>query len=64
MRFAEVKQKVGLGRTTIWALERRDEFPKRRQVGKNSVAWVESEIDEWISNRSKPGDRSENANDG
>lgn len=51
LRFAAVQAKVGLSRTTLWRLERENLFPKRRRVGKNSVAWLESEIDEWIASR-------------
>jgi hypothetical protein len=28
-----------------------DKFPKRRQLSANSVAWLESDISEWIDSR-------------
>lgn len=51
IRFLEVKKKVGLSRYTLWRLEREGKFPKRRQIARNSVAWIESEIDAWIASR-------------
>jgi len=40
-------QLTGLSRMTIYRLELAGKFPKRRQLSKNSVAWVESEIEQW-----------------
>jgi len=56
LRPREVANRVGLSRATIWRLEREGSFPKRRQVGPNSVAWLEHEIDEWIENRPAAGE--------
>ncbi|HHF8530937.1 TPA: AlpA family phage regulatory protein, partial [Escherichia coli] len=28
-------------------------FPKKRMLGVKSVGWVEAEIDEWLTRRSK-----------
>lgn len=58
LRFAEVKAKVGLSRTTLWRLERENLFPKRKRVGKNSIAWLEHEVDQWISRRAAGIDES------
>jgi predicted DNA-binding transcriptional regulator AlpA len=49
-----VKQRVHYGRTRVDALEREGRFPKRRKVmpGQGGrVAWLESELDEWIRSR-------------
>ena len=51
LRIDEVIDKVGLSRPTIWRLERAGEFPKRRQLGKKSVAWLEQEVEEWLASR-------------
>jgi len=51
LRIDEVIDKVGLSRPTIWRLERAGEFPKRRQLGRNSVGWVEEEVEEWMQSR-------------
>jgi prophage regulatory protein len=49
--FREVAQRVALSRSTIWRMERAGEFPKRRQLSVNKVAWWEPEIEEWLQNR-------------
>ena len=51
LRIGQVIDKVGLSRPTIWRLERAGEFPKRRQLGKRSVGWVEEEVEEWMQSR-------------
>jgi prophage regulatory protein len=52
LRFPGVQAKTGgLSRSTIWRLERKGLFPKRRLVTGKIVAWDESEIDEWIASR-------------
>ncbi len=51
LRIDEVIGKVGLSRPTIWRLERAGEFPRRRQLGRNSVGWVEDEIEQWMQSR-------------
>ena len=35
----------------ILDLEKKGEFPKRRVLGKRCVAWVESEVEDWIQSR-------------
>lgn len=44
--------KTGLAATTQWRLESQGLFPARRQITAGLVAWVESEIEEWITGRS------------
>ena len=53
-RLLDVKQvsdRTTLHRNTIWELERAGNFPRRRQVTANKVAWLESEVDTWIATR-------------
>ncbi len=51
IREPEVKRITGLSRTTRWRLERKGEFPPRRQLSENAVGWLESEIRVWIASR-------------
>lgn len=44
----EVCDKVGLSRSTVLNRVKEGTFPKSRKSGPRRVAWVESEIDEWI----------------
>lgn len=49
IRVREVLEKVGLGKTTVYALIKAGEFPQPRKVGHASL-WVESEIEGWVRN--------------
>jgi len=44
-----LKQYVPLSEVTIWRMEARGEFPKRRQISKRRVAWLLSEVMEWVT---------------
>jgi len=50
---------ITLSKVQIWRLERDGTFPQRVQVSAARVAWVESEIDQWIEARiaSRPAKR-------
>jgi prophage regulatory protein len=43
--------RVGLSTTTIYRLMAAGRFPRQRQLGGNSVAWLENELEEWIAGR-------------
>jgi prophage regulatory protein len=51
LRIRQVMQVTGLSRMTIYRLELAGEFPKRRQLSKNPVAWLESDIAAWADPR-------------
>ena len=51
LRIREVIDLTGLSRMSIYRFEKRGEFPRRRQVGRNSVRWVDEDILVWISSR-------------
>ncbi|MCB7130079.1 MAG: AlpA family phage regulatory protein [Candidatus Brocadiales bacterium] len=48
VREPECKRITGLSRTTRWRLERAGLFPKRRQISPGLIAWLESEVQEWL----------------
>jgi prophage regulatory protein len=56
---SEVQKMVGLSGPTIWRMERKGEFPARRQISANRVAWLDTEIEEWLRSRPtvRPQDR-------
>jgi prophage regulatory protein len=54
----QVREIVGLDRTTVWRLIRRKEFPPSIQLSPGRVGWVEAEVVEWINERVR---RSRNA---
>jgi len=51
LRIRQVMQLTGLSRMTIYRLELAGEFPKRRQLSKNSVAWLDSDLTQWAESR-------------
>lgn len=55
----EVKRRVGLSKSTIYDLVRKEEFPAPVQLTKNRVGWLESEVEDWIAERvrSRPARR-------
>jgi len=52
IRKPELLGRVGLSDCTIWRMEKAGRFPKRIQLGGNSVGWIDTEIDEWLSEKS------------
>jgi prophage regulatory protein len=48
IRFNELRQRIPLGRTTIWRMMREGRFPQSRRIGKMAVAWLESEVEDWM----------------
>lgn len=49
MRIGEVITVTGLGRNTIYARMREGTFPRQVRLGPNSVAWLQSDISEWMT---------------
>ena len=48
MKIKEVMDCTGLGRSTLYNYISEGLFPKPVSLGTRSVAWVESEVEEWI----------------
>jgi len=51
MRKPEVRKVTGLSDTTIWRMERRGEFPRRRRLSQKAVGWLSDEVFSWMENR-------------
>ena len=51
LRFKELRNRVPLGRTTIWRMMRDGQFPRSRRIGKTAMAWLEDEVEDWIRRR-------------
>ena len=47
----EVTNLTTFARYGIYKLIREGRFPKQVQIGRNRVAWVESEVLEWIEHK-------------
>lgn len=51
LRRRQVEARTGLGRSSIYALIARDQFPAPIRLSVNTVGWLEHEIDRWIAAR-------------
>jgi prophage regulatory protein len=51
LRLRQVRALVGFGRTQIYRRINEDTFPRPVRLGPQSVAWVESEVREWMQQR-------------
>ncbi len=51
IRRKEVERLTSLSRSRIYTLIKQNAFPKPISLGSMSVAWIESEIQEWIAAR-------------
>lgn len=47
LRLSEVLKTIALGRTMVYALMARGEFPRPLKAGRTS-RWVESEVQAWV----------------
>lgn len=62
LRLADVKDRTGLSRSTIYLNINNGGFPRPINLGGRCVGWLESEIDAWIIARiEKSRPRPENA---
>ena len=51
IKLKEVIEKTSLGRSTIYEFMTKGTFPRQVSLGAKSVAWLESEVDDWIMER-------------
>lgn len=51
IKLKEVMDCTGLGRSTIYNYMADETFPKPVSLGSRAVAWVESEVQDWILER-------------
>lgn len=54
IRSDELTHMTGLSLSTIYRFERNGVFPRRRVLGPNSVGWLESDINDWLTSRPIP----------
>jgi prophage regulatory protein len=49
LRLSEVQRRIPFSRSTIYLKISRGEFPQPHNLGARAVAWLESDIDQWIA---------------
>ena len=53
LRLPEVIKRTGLSRSTIYKSINENQFPESIRLGPKSVAWVDSDIQEWQDGKIK-----------
>ena len=48
LRLPQVKVRVGLSRSSIYAAIAQGQFPQSVHLGARAVGWLESEVDQWL----------------
>jgi prophage regulatory protein len=51
IRLKQVLARTGMSRSTIYSYMRDGRFPEPVSISARCVAWVEAEVDLWISDR-------------
>jgi len=57
IRLDTVMARTGLSRSTLYAYMREGRFPQPVAISERCVAWIESEISDWIADRIAKGRR-------
>ena len=50
-RWQEVRDRIGLSRSTVWRKVCSGTFPKPVPLGPQSVGWLETEVSAWLASR-------------
>ena len=51
LRIEHVTDRLGLSRSHVWRMVKDRRFPKPRRLSSRAVAWLESDVIAWISER-------------
>ncbi|WP_370557378.1 AlpA family transcriptional regulator [Edwardsiella tarda] len=51
IRLSEVQRRTGYSKAWIYRLLKENRFPQSVKIGARSIAFVESEVDDWINQR-------------
>ena len=51
IRLPEVLNMVGLSRSSVYSYIAKGRFPRAINLGERAVAWLESDVQNWISSR-------------
>lgn len=55
IRPKDLPKVTGLSRTTIWRLEKNNQFVKKIRLSQNAIGYRRSDIERWIANREESG---------
>ncbi len=51
LRLPEVMGLVGLGRTTIYEMMAKGDFPRSVSLGRRAIGWISCDIRAWLQTR-------------
>ncbi|MCE9679197.1 AlpA family transcriptional regulator [Shewanella sp. AS1] len=51
IKLKEVMEMTSLSKATIYRMIKQEAFPEKLSIGGRAVAWVESEVQNWILTR-------------
>jgi prophage regulatory protein len=51
LRLPELRKRIGLGRSSIYALVKQGSFPRPVRLSQRAVGWVAAEIEAWLAER-------------
>lgn len=51
IRLTEVQRRTGYSKAWIYRLLKEKRFPASIKIGSRAIAFIESEIDEWVNQR-------------
>lgn len=57
LRLKDVMEKTGLSKSAIYSKIKEGEFPASVPIGSRTVAWLESDINDWLEWRVQVRDR-------
>ena len=50
-RLTDVKHRVGVSSSSIWAWVKQGKFPKPHKISDNVTAWSAADVDRWVAER-------------
>lgn len=53
VKMKKVIEMTCLSKATLWRLEKKGDFPAKRNISEGRIGWVLSEVLEWIESRPK-----------
>ena len=48
LRLSQVVERTGLGKTTLYELQKDGRFPRSVHLTGHSVRWIEAEVETWL----------------
>jgi len=53
LRLSQVVERTGLGKTTLYELQKVRRFPRSVHMTAHSVRWIEAEVETWLMQQAR-----------